>query len=98
MLNRPDKNALRALLESRVQKQLRLNPDAVTTYAAKPEPERKAYTSKRTVQDNAFGKELEQMRADVEAGLLHQPVSKLANDDQRNLTLDDYTGFTTAGT
>lgn len=67
MLTRPDKDALRAMLESQVQEKLEHDPDAVTTYAAQPEPERKLYTSKPTVQDKAFHKELEQMRADAEA-------------------------------
>ncbi len=70
---RPDKNALRAMLESQVQEKLQHDPDALTTYAAKPEPERKPYTSKPTVQDKAFHKELEQMRADAEAGVIHTP-------------------------
>ena len=48
------------------------DPDALTTYAAKHQPERKPYTSKPTVQDKAFEKELEQMRADAEAGVIHK--------------------------
>ena len=60
MLNRPDKDALRAMLESQVQEKLQHDPDAVTTYAAQPVPDRKPYTSKPTVQDKAFHKELEQ--------------------------------------
>lgn len=72
MLTRPDKDALRALLESQVQEKLQHDPDELTTYAAKPQPERKPYTSKPTVQDKAFDKELEQMRADAEAGVIHQ--------------------------
>ena len=73
MLNRPDKDALRAMLESQVQEMLQHDPDAVTTYAAKPVPERKPYSSKPTVQDKAFQKEIEQMRADAEAGVIHTP-------------------------
>ncbi|BBP70846.1 hypothetical protein PHLH6_28500 [Pseudomonas sp. Seg1] len=63
------------MLESQVQEKLQHDPDALTTYAAKPEPERKPYTSKPTVQDKAFHKELEQMRADAEAeaGVIHTP-------------------------
>jgi hypothetical protein len=44
------------MLESQVQQKLQQEPDAVTTYAAKHEPERKPYTSKPTVQDKAFHK------------------------------------------
>lgn len=74
MLSRPDKDALRVMLESQVQEKLQHDPDAVTTYASKPEPERKPYTSKPTAQDKAFIKELDQMRADAEAEELHKPV------------------------
>ena len=69
MLTRPDKDALRALLESQVQQKLRDDSEAVTTYAAQRDPERKPYASKRSVQDKAFDKELDQMRADAEAGV-----------------------------
>ena len=90
MLTRPDKDALRAMLESQVQEKLQHDPDAVTTYAAKPEPERKPYTSKPTVQDKAFHKELEQMRGDAEAGVIPTPKHKLQDADVPSLRLDDY--------
>ena len=90
MLTRPDKDALRAMLESQVQEKLQHDPDAVTTYAAKPEPERKPYTTKPTVQDKAFHKELDQMRADAEAGMILKPVSSPVEDGKPNLALDDY--------
>jgi len=90
MLTRPDKDALRAILESQVQEKLQHDPDAVTTYAAKPEPERKPYFSKATVQDKAFHKELEQMRADAEAGVIHTPKRQPENEDAPSLKLDDY--------
>ena len=90
MLTRPDKDALRAMLESQVQEKLQHDPDAVTTYAAKPEPERKPYTSKPTVQDKAFHKELEQMRADAEAGVIPTPKHKLQDAEAPSLRLDDY--------
>lgn len=89
LLTRPDKETLRAMLESQVQEKLQHNPEAVTTYAAKPEPERKPYTSKPTVQDKAFHKELEQMRADAEAGLVHAPKCKSEDGDAPSLRLDD---------
>lgn len=85
MLNRPDKDALRAMLEAQaqaqvqvqvqvqVQEKLQHDPDAITTYAAQSEPERKPYTTKPTVQEKAFHKELNQMRADAEAGVVHKP-------------------------
>ena len=90
MLNRPDKDALRALLESQVQEKLQHDPDAVTTYAAQPVPDRKPYTSKPTVQDKAFHKELEQMRADAEAGVIHTPKHESEDGGAPSLKLDDY--------
>jgi len=90
LLTRPDKDALRAMLESQVQEKLQHDPDAVTTYAAKPVPERKPYTSKPTVQDKAFHKELEQMRADAEAGVIHMPKREPQDVCAPSLRLDDY--------
>lgn len=90
MLNRPDKDALRAMLESQVQEKLRIDPEALTTYAAQLEPERKPYTSKPTVQDKAFEKELDQMRADAAAGAEHKPTHDLINQGKSRLELDDY--------
>ncbi|MGH8387341.1 MAG: hypothetical protein ACRESJ_17915 [Pseudomonas sp.] len=90
MLNRPDKDALRAMLESQVQEKLRVDPEAVTTYAAQHEPERKPYTSKPTVQDKAFEKELDQMRADAAAGVMHKPMHDQTTGGKPSLKLDDY--------
>lgn len=81
------------MLESQIQEKLQHAPNAVTTYAAKPEPVRKPYTSKPTVQDKAFHKELDQMRADAEAGVLHKPVPAPMDDCGPDLTLDDYPGL-----
>jgi hypothetical protein len=97
LLTHPDKDALRAMLESQVQEKLKHDPDALTTYAAKPEPERKPYTSKPTVQDKAFHKELEQMRADAEAGVIHKPKEDQVADGKSSFALDDYPGLKEAG-
>ncbi|MCW8275231.1 hypothetical protein IMF27_05540 [Pseudomonas sp. PCH199] len=93
MLTRPDKDALRAMLEAQIQEKLQHDPDAVTTYAAQPKPERKPYTSKPTVQDKAFHKELDQMRADVEAGVIHTPKHEPEEEAALSLRLDDYPGL-----
>ena len=90
MLNRPDKDSLRAMLESQVQQKLLDDPDALTTYAAQRDPERKPYVSKRTVQDKAFDKELDQMRADAEAGVIHTPNREPVDGGAPSLRLDDY--------
>ncbi|WP_237140667.1 hypothetical protein [Pseudomonas silesiensis] len=97
LLNRPDKDSLRAMLESQVNEKLQHDPDALTTYAAQREPERKRYISKPTVQDKAFIKELEQMRADAEAGVFHSPVPEQTNVDA-GTGLDDYPGLKEAST
>ena len=97
MLTRPDKDALRAVLEAQIKEKLQHDPDAVTTYAAKPEPERKPYTSKQTAQDKAFHKELVQMRADAEAGVIRKPETDADEDDKPRLAIDDYPGLNEAG-
>jgi len=97
LLTRPDKDALRAMLEAQIQEKLQHDPDAVTTYATKPEPGRKPYTSKPTVQDKAFHKELDQMRAYAEAGVAHKTVVSQVEDGKSDLLLDDYPGLKEGG-
>ena len=65
-------------------------PPTITAHAAEPEPERKPYTSKPTVQDKAFHKELEQMRSDAEAGVIHTPKRDPEDAGAPSLKLDDY--------
>jgi hypothetical protein len=84
------------MLDTQVQRKLEVDPEAITLYAAKPEPERKPYTSKPTVQDKAYIKELEQMRADAEAVVIHKPDSSPAGESDSSLTLDDYPGLKAA--
>lgn len=96
MLNRPDKDSLRAMLESQVQQKLLDDPDALTTDAAQRDPERKTYVNKRTVQDKAFDKELDQMRADADAGVIRKPEGLETGKSEPNLALDDYPGLKAA--
>lgn len=93
MLTRPDKDALRAMLEAQIQEKLQHDPDAVTTYASQRDPERKPYISKPTVQDKAFHKELDKMRADAEAGAIHKPKEDQVDEGKPGLALDDYPGL-----
>ncbi|KKX61282.1 hypothetical protein, partial [Pseudomonas putida] len=58
----------------------------------------KPYISKRTVQDKAFDKELDQMRADAEAGVIRKPEGLLTGEGEPNLALDDYPGLKAAAT
>jgi hypothetical protein len=46
--------------------------------------------AKPTVQDKAFHKELEQMRADAEAGVIHTPKREPEDGGAPSLKLDDY--------
>ncbi len=78
------------MLETRVQEKLRHDRDSVVTYAAKPAPDRKPYTSKLTVQDKAFQKELEQMRAYAEAVVIHTHKHEPHDAGALNLRLDDF--------
>lgn len=98
MLHRPDKDSLRAMLESQAQQKLLDDPDALKTYAAQRDPERKPYISKRTVQDKAFDKELDQMRADAEAGVIRNPERLHTGEGEPDLTLDHYPGLKPAAT
>lgn len=60
------------------------------TYPAQIESEPKAHTSKPTVQDKAFEKELDQMRADAAADAEHKPRHHLMNQSKSSLEFDDY--------
>ncbi|MGH8351054.1 MAG: hypothetical protein ACRES5_31490 [Pseudomonas sp.] len=97
MLSRPDKDALRAMLESQVQEKLKHDPEAVTTYAAQRDPERKPYTSKPTVQYKAFDKELDQMRADAAAGVIRK-LAHVQTDEAPSIEHDEYPGLIAAAT
>lgn len=89
-MSRPDKEALRAILESQVQEKLRIDPEAVTLYAARPELERKPYSSKPTVQGKAFANALDQIRLDVAAGTTHKTTHDSTAESSPSLSLDDY--------
>lgn len=52
------KDQLRAELERQAQRYKDVYGGEVTTYAAQPEPERKPWRKKPTIQDQAFQREL----------------------------------------
>ena len=60
------KDELRAQLERQEQRYKELYGGEVTTYAAQPEPERKPWRKRATVQDKAFKQELEKMATEVQ--------------------------------
>ena len=59
------KDELRAELERQAERFTDVYGGEITTYAAKPEPERKPWRKRATVQDQAFTVELERMEKDL---------------------------------
>nr|WP_219736829.1 hypothetical protein [Pseudomonas koreensis] len=61
------KDELRAELERQEQRYKEVYGGEVTTYAAQPEPERKAWRKRPTVQDQVFQQELKKMEEELKA-------------------------------
>jgi hypothetical protein len=61
------KDELRAELERQEQRYKEVYGGEVTTYAAQPEPERKPWRKRATVQDQAFIQELQKMEKELKA-------------------------------
>jgi len=61
------KDELRAELERQEQRYKEVYGGEVTTYAAQPEPERKPWRKRATVQDQAFSQELQKMEKELKA-------------------------------
>ena len=59
------KDELRAELERQAERYKEVYGGEVTTYAAQPEPERKPWRKRATVQDQAFCQELEKMEKEL---------------------------------
>ena len=59
------KDELRAELERHEQRYKEVYGGEVTTYAAQPEPERKPWRKRATVQDQAFKQELQRMEKEL---------------------------------
>ena len=59
------KEELRVELERQEQRYKEVYGGEVTTYAAQPEPERKPWRKRATVQDQVFKQELEKMEKDL---------------------------------
>lgn len=59
------KDELRAELERQEQRYKEVYGGEVTTYAAQPEPERKPWRKRATVQDQAFTQELQKMEKEL---------------------------------
>jgi hypothetical protein len=63
--NTVTKDELRAELERQEQRYKEVYGGEVTTYAAQPEPERKPWRKRATVQDQAFSQELQKMEKEL---------------------------------
>ncbi|MGK9065489.1 hypothetical protein [Stutzerimonas chloritidismutans] len=61
------KDELRAELERQATRFQAIYGGEITTYAAQPEPERKRWRKKPTVQDQVFQQELEKMEKELAA-------------------------------
>lgn len=59
------KEELRKQLQEKFEQHLQVNPDAVTVYAAEPEPETKPWKKKPSLLDQAFAQDL----AEIEKAL-----------------------------
>lgn len=59
------KDELRAELERQAERYKEVYGGEVTTYAAQPDPERKPWRKRATVQDQAFSQELEKMEKEL---------------------------------
>lgn len=65
--NTVTKDELRAELERQEQRYKEVYGGEITTYAAQPEPERKPWRKRATVQDQAFTQELQKMEQELKA-------------------------------
>ena len=61
------KDELRAELERQEQRYKEVYGGEVTTYAAQPDPERKPWRKRATVQDQVFQQELQKMEKELKA-------------------------------
>ncbi|NWN50486.1 hypothetical protein HT121_24270 [Pseudomonas sp. MAFF 301514] len=61
------KEELRKQLQEHLEQHLQENPDAVTVYAAEPEPETKPWKKKPSLLDQAFAQDLADIERDLQA-------------------------------
>lgn len=60
------KEELRKQLQEQLEQHLQVNPDAVTVYAAEPEPESKPWKKKPSLLDQAFAQDLADIERDLQ--------------------------------
>lgn len=60
------KEELRKQLQEKFEQHLQVNPDAVTVYAAEPEPETKPWKKKPSLLDQAFAQDLAEIEKELQ--------------------------------
>ncbi len=60
------KDELRQQLQEQFEQHLQENPDAVTLYAAEPEPETKPWKKKPSLLDQTFAQDLAEIEKDLQ--------------------------------
>lgn len=61
------KEELRKQLQEQLEQHLQVNPDAVTVYAAEPEPETRPWKKKPSLLDQAFAQDVADIERDLQA-------------------------------
>lgn len=61
------KEELRKQLQAQLDQHLQVHPDAVTVYAAEPEPETKPWKKKPSLLDQAFAQDLADIDKDLQS-------------------------------
>ncbi|MBK3447543.1 hypothetical protein [Pseudomonas haemolytica] len=61
------KEELRQQLQKQFEQHLQVNPDAVTLYAAEPDPETKPWKKKPSLLDQAFAQDLADIEKELQA-------------------------------
>ncbi|WP_421556704.1 hypothetical protein [Pseudomonas kitaguniensis] len=61
------KEQLRRQLQEQLEQHLRAHPDAVTRYAAEPDPETKPWKKKPSLLDQAFAQDLADIEKELQA-------------------------------
>lgn len=61
------KEELRKQLQEQFEQHLQVNPDAVTLYAAVPEPETKPWKKKPSLLDQAFAQDLAEIEKELQS-------------------------------
>ena len=87
------KDELRAELERQEQRYKEVYGGEVTTYAAQPEPERKAWRKRPTVQDQVFKQEIEKIESESGAKAIAAAVYDTETGFELHYRADHFDDF-----